>query len=114
MAERIDDKVVELELLPINTPGHTTDHLCFILKEKVSTSLDWEYMIFSGDSIVGANNTHYEDYPIYLKNLYKTKDLIEKYDIKKMFVAHSVSLLKEHIVLDAKWKVNDYIVRRKK
>lgn len=46
-----------IEFYPINTPGHLSDHLIYLMKSNDKWSL------FSGDSIVGANSTFFMDYP---------------------------------------------------
>jgi len=50
-----DGKVIDF--YPINTPGHLSDHLIYLMKSNDKWSL------FSGDSIVGANSTFFMDYP---------------------------------------------------
>jgi len=40
-----------LTLLPIETPGHIDDHLCFMLKEPGQ-----ETVLFTGDHIIGADS----------------------------------------------------------
>jgi glyoxylase-like metal-dependent hydrolase (beta-lactamase superfamily II) len=51
--------VDDMELCPIETPGHLSDHLCFLLKNGE------EYNIFTGDHIIGADSTYFTDYPKY-------------------------------------------------
>ena len=104
----------DLELMPIETPGHTSDHLCFLLKEiiEVNGSKIDKYSLFSGDHIVGASSTYFEDYPKYYDSLVKTRKLIEDMDIEKMYVAHSMSLLRDDVGVDARQKNQVYLKRR--
>jgi glyoxylase-like metal-dependent hydrolase (beta-lactamase superfamily II) len=95
-----------IDFYPINTPGHLSDHLIFLVKSKNKWSL------FSGDSIVGANSTFFMDYPQYFASLLKTRDLIIKHDIETLYVAHSLTLRTESIALPALKKCEDYIKRR--
>lgn len=56
-----------LDLMPIETPGHLSDHLCFLLKttKAMNRFVKEKYSIFTGDHIVGARSTWFEDYPLY-------------------------------------------------
>ena len=54
------------------------------------------------------------DYPAYFKSLLKTKDVIEKFKVKTLYGAHTLSLYTKDVALDAKSKVNEYIQRRTK
>ena len=89
-------KIENVSLLPIQTPGHMSDHLCFVVKEDGQKP-----HIFSGDHIVGATSTYFTDYPEYYDSLVKTQKLIEDQDIDQMFVAHSMSLYKKDVSLNA-------------
>lgn len=61
-------------LMPIETPGHISDHLCFLLKEDIT--LDGKTTtvksFFSGDHIIGSISTWFTDYPKYWESLLKT------------------------------------------
>ena len=99
-----------IEFMPIDTPGHLSDHLCFLIKEIKNSAP--KYSLFTGDSIIGAASTFFMDYPKYFNSLLKTRDIIEKYNIELIYVAHSLTLKAQSIGLPAKQKVNEYIGRR--
>ena len=87
----------------IETPGHTTDSLCFVLVENGKNRV-----VFSGDHIIGSNSTSYSDYPTYLESLYKVRSLNSDY----LCMAHSLEFEKESIMVDSKVKVNEYISKQ--
>lgn len=101
-----------VQILPIETPGHLSDHLCFELVENVNGQL--HRSMFTGDHIIGGDSTYFEDYPAYFESLLKTKKLVENDDVEALYPAHSVSLHVEDIRLPALKKVSDYIARRVK
>lgn len=53
---------IELKLKVIETPGHLSDHLCYLLHEK-SKGQTQKYFMFTGDSVIGARSTFFIDYP---------------------------------------------------
>ena len=101
-----------VKVLPIETPGHLSDHLCFELIECIGGKIFKS--IFTGDHIIGGDSTFFEDYPAYFASLQKTKKLVEEDQIETLYPAHSVSLYKRDICLPAQEKVDDYIKRREK
>jgi len=114
----LDQEVLKkIELHPIYTPGHMSDHLCFLMKEtkldKVGTSVD-KYSLFTGDHIVGASSTYFTDYPQYFESLIKTQKLINEYDVEYLYVAHSITLYSKDVALNAAAKNQQYISRRVK
>ena len=60
-----------ISLYPVNTPGHTSDHLCFLLKESFPGGKNM-FNIFTGDHIIGASSTFFLDYVQYFQSLVKT------------------------------------------
>ena len=84
------------------------------MKERQGNTKFFKYSIFTGDHIIGAKSTFFMDYPAYFKSLLKTKDIIEKFQVKTLYGAHSVSLYPKDVGLDASQKVNAYIKRRTK
>jgi glyoxylase-like metal-dependent hydrolase (beta-lactamase superfamily II) len=97
-----------ISLTPVNTPGHLSDHLCFLMNE------GGKYSLFTGDHIIGASSTFFMDYPQYFKSLVKTKNIIYEKNIEKLYGAHTVSLYHKDVAIDAKKKVDEYIDRRSK
>jgi glyoxylase-like metal-dependent hydrolase (beta-lactamase superfamily II) len=58
---RVGDVTIEA----IHTPGHTSDHLCFRLGDR----------LFTGDHIMGGSTVIMEDATAYLQSLYRVQDL---------------------------------------
>jgi len=56
-----------ITISPVHTPGHLSDHLCYLIKEPCGTQ-----SLFTGDHIIGANSTYFDDYPSYFESLVKT------------------------------------------
>lgn len=57
--------VGSLELTAVHTPGHTPDHLCFRLGER----------LFTGDHIMGGSTVVIDDAAEYLDSLYRVRNL---------------------------------------
>lgn len=53
------------ELAAVHTPGHTRDHLCFLL----------ERVLFTGDHIIGGSTVVIDDAADYLESLYRVREL---------------------------------------
>ena len=64
-----------VKLLPIETPGHLSDHLCFQFEENFGN--EKTVSIFTGDHIIGASSTYFTNYPAYFGSLLKTRELIK-------------------------------------
>jgi len=104
-----------MKIRPIETPGHLSDHLCFLYEERFDGQVKSTFHIFSGDSIVDGDSVFYQDYPRYYYSLVKTQKLVKEYNCQQLFVAHSSQLKNENIVFDAPSKVKSYVdIRAKK
>ncbi len=80
-------------LVAVHTPGHTPDHLCFLLDGR----------LFTGDHIMGGSTVVIEDAADYLDSLYKVRDL----GARTIEPGHG-----PHIV-DAVAKIDEYIAHRR-
>jgi ribonuclease/clavin/mitogillin len=96
-----DGEVVEgdgVTLLPIHTPGHASDHLCFYLKE--------ERALFSGDVILNGSTTVIPDEDgdlgLYMDSLRRLQAL----DIRRIYPAHGP------VIEDGPGKIREYIDHR--
>jgi glyoxylase-like metal-dependent hydrolase (beta-lactamase superfamily II) len=47
-------EIEKLLIQPIHTPGHLSDHLCFLVTDE-----EGKKSIFTGDHIVGASSTFF-------------------------------------------------------
>lgn len=83
-------------IIPILTPGHTSDHLSFYLVE--------EGVLFSGDCILGEGSTIFEDLSIYMATLERLLAMFPP--IKKIYPGHGP------VVVDGKSKIIQYIQHR--
>jgi len=88
----------------VHTPGHASNHLCFILKE--------EKFIFTGDHIMNGSTVVIAppdgNMKQYLESLEKLKD----FDIEKIAPGHGEVLENPHRVAD--WIINHRLEREKK
>ncbi|ERF72936.1 hypothetical protein EPUS_05017 [Endocarpon pusillum Z07020] len=70
-----DDEMLKLQVL--YTPGHTADHIALLI---VSSPTDPAEVgtIFTGDAVLGHGTTVFEDLALYMRNLEKMKNAVEK------------------------------------
>lgn len=80
------------ELTAVHTPGHTPDHLCFLL----------EGVLFTGDHIMEGSTVVIEDAADYLESLYRVREL----GASRIEPGHG------HAMSDAGAAIDDYIDHR--
>ena len=78
----------------IHTPGHTTDHVAFLL--------EGDGILFSGDSILGQGTAVFENLTTYIESLKKQLS----FNPKTIFPGHGP------IITDARGKIQEYISHR--
>jgi glyoxylase-like metal-dependent hydrolase (beta-lactamase superfamily II) len=76
----------------VHTPGHTRDHLCFRLADR----------LFTGDHIMGGSTVIMEDAAAYMESLYRVRDL----DVARIEPGHGPSMD------DAGSVIDEYIAHR--
>jgi hydroxyacylglutathione hydrolase len=96
-----DGQVVEgdgVTLVPVHTPGHASDHLCYYLRE--------EKALFTGDVVLGGSTTVIPsgdgDLADYMASLRRLQGL----DVEKIYPAHGP------VIEDAQGKLREYIEHR--
>jgi glyoxylase-like metal-dependent hydrolase (beta-lactamase superfamily II) len=88
-------KVDGAVLTAVHTPGHTADHMVFLLRE--------EDAMFTGDNVLGQGTAVFEDLSIYLDSLAKMKDLFRG----RVYPGHGP------VISDGPSKISEYISHRK-
>ncbi|KAK8848592.1 metallo-beta-lactamase domain protein [Apiospora arundinis] len=92
-----DGQVFEVEgatLRAVHTPGHTTDHMVFVLQE--------EDALFTGDNVLGHGTAVFEDLQTYLQSLGKMEGLVAG----RGYPGHGAMLP------EARTKIAEYIAHR--
>ncbi|KAH7029344.1 putative metallo-beta-lactamase domain protein [Microdochium trichocladiopsis] len=82
-------------LTAVHSPGHTTDHVAFVLRE--------EDALFTGDNVLGHGTAVFEDLGTYLQSLAKMKPLVQG----RAYPGHGA------ILHSAPAKIEEYISHRK-
>lgn len=92
------------EVTAVHTPGHTKDHMCFL----VTNSDDQSEIgsLFTGDNVLGHGTAVFEDLATYLNTLGKMKDLVSSKKVKA-YPGHGA------VIDDAAAKIQDYMDHRK-
>jgi ribonuclease/clavin/mitogillin len=97
----------ETTLHALATPGHTDDHISFLLPE--------DHAIFTGDCVLGCGTTVFDDLFEYMNSLFKLKNLIseslldEETAIRQIYPGHG-PIIKD----GALEKIDEYIIHRMK
>ncbi len=102
----VDGQVFRVEgatLRAVHTPGHTTDHMAFVLEE--------EGAVFAGDNVLGQGTAVFEDLAVYLQSLARMRAL---YDSDAAGSGTSGRLYPGHgpVVDDGATKITQYIAHR--
>jgi glyoxylase-like metal-dependent hydrolase (beta-lactamase superfamily II) len=85
-------------LVPIHTPGHATDHLCFYLEE--------ERALFSGDLILNGSTTVIPDVDGDLGQYMDSLRRLQSLDIRRIYPAHGP------VIEDGPAKIQEFIDHR--
>ncbi|PRP82615.1 hypothetical protein PROFUN_04920 [Planoprotostelium fungivorum] len=87
-------QVLGATIKTIHTPGHASDHVCFLLEE--------ENVLFCGDNVLGHGSTVFEDLSSYLSSL----QLMQSLPCQIFYPAHG------NIITEPLRKVQEYIDHR--
>ena len=83
-------------LQAVRSPGHTADHMCFLLKE--------EGVLFSGDSVLGCGSAVFDDFTSYMASLRKCLALCKGIQpdgtpvIRKIYPGHGGSCTLDSLI----------------
>ena len=97
-------KEKEFTLEVVHTPGHASNHLCFILQE--------EKFIFSGDHIMSGSTVVIGPPDGNMKQYIESLEKLKDYDVEKIAPGHGDILESPHQVAD--WIINHRLEREKK
>ena len=101
MTDLRDGQTVEgdgVTLIPVHTPGHASDHLCFYLKE--------ERALFSGDLILSGSTSVIPDDDGDLGQYMDSLRRVQALDIRRIYPAHGP------VIDDAPGKIQEYLDHR--
>lgn len=85
-------------LIPVHTPGHASDHLCFYFPE--------ERALFTGDLVLGGSTTVIPDEDGDLGQYMDSLRRIQALDVRRIYPAHGP------VIEDAQAKIQEYIDHR--
>ncbi len=85
-------------LIPVHTPGHASDHLCFFLKE--------ENALFSGDLILNGSTTVIPDEDGDLGQYMDSLKRVQALGVKRIYPAHGP------VIEDGPGKIQEFIDHR--
>lgn len=96
------------KLTAIHCPGHTDDHIAFLLEDadgNMEVVADDAGAVFSGDNVLGHGTSVFEDLALYLKSLANMKEAL----------GHSGLLYPAHgeVIKDGRGKIDEYVKHRK-
>ena len=94
----------EFSLEVVHTPGHASNHLCFILRE--------EKFIFTGDHIMNGSTVVIGPPDGNMKQYIESLEKLKDYDIEKIAPGHGEVLENPYQVAD--WIINHRLEREKK
>ena len=94
----------EFSIEVVHTPGHASNHLCFILKE--------EKLIFTGDHIMNGSTVVIGPPDGNMKQYIQSLEKLKDYEIEKIAPGHGELLENPHEVAD--WIINHRLEREKK
>ena len=103
-----------LKLKAMHTPGHTVDHMVFILESLLEGNGDGEEVaMFTGDNVLGHGTAVFEDLGIYMSSLSRMKGELERLGSQKG--RHAITAYPGHgaSILDGKARVEEYIAHRR-
>ena len=89
----------------LHTPGHTTDHMCFIVTS--STDPSEVGQIFTFDNVLGHGTAVFEDLAAYLNSLAVMKDALPSSRPVMAYPGHGA------VIDDAADKIQEYIEHRR-
>lgn len=93
-----DGQIFETEgakLQAFHCPGHTTDHMAFVLKE--------EDAMFTGDNVLGHGTAVFEDLIVYLNSLSRMREQFKG----RAYPGHGT------VIEDGRARIEEYIAHRK-
>jgi len=85
-------------LIPVHTPGHASDHLCFYLQE--------EQALFTGDLVLGGSTTVIPDEDGDLGQYLDSLRRIQRLPVRRIYPAHGP------VIEDAPAKIQEYLDHR--
>jgi ribonuclease/clavin/mitogillin len=100
-ADLREDETVESDdvtLIPVHTPGHASDHLCFYLKQ--------ERALFSGDLILAGSTSVIPDDDGDLGQYLESLRRVQRLDVRRIYPAHGP------VIEDAQGKIQEYLDHR--
>jgi len=95
ITDQMEFKVQGATLVAVHSPGHTTDHVAFVLQQ--------ENAMFTGDNVLGHGTAVFEDLKTYLSSLAKMKSLVQG----RAYPGHGA------VLPSATAKIEEYITHRK-